>query len=435
MSAEDRLRWDAKYATKPFPKQLAPDGWLQTLATPLPAGRALDLACGLGHNAIWLAQEGWHVDAVDVSPVGLGLAAELGNEGMREYTGSVTPPYPFSAELVVEAYLRGVRIDSFLVKHFRNYTPYRMQRLVRAGQVKIEGVIAESDSRVYPGQSVSVRLIEPPDHLLPCEPLDLEILYEDSWLIVLNKPADIVVHPCGNYVTGSLANALQAHFDNQTKLRGLVRPGIVHRLDRLTSGVIVCTKDHLAHRQLGIHFEQGRIRKTYLALVHGVVPDDRGEVDLPIGQFPGGGTIRMSTSPEAIDPRASRTRYVVLERFDRFTLVEAQPLTGRLHQIRVHLASIGYPIAADEFYSPSAVLRASDVAVHFSEALDENRILMSRQALHAQTLRFVHPITRDVVTFEAPLAADMQRTLDLLRAIPSTRATSASPLNRAQAIA
>lgn len=322
------------------------------------------------------------------------------------------PAYPFSAELTVEPYLRGVRIDSFLVKHFRNYTPFRMQRLVRAGQVKIEGVVAEDDSRVYPGQSVSVRLIEPPDHLLPPEPRDLEIIYEDSWLVVLNKPADIVVHPCGNYVTGSLANALQAHFDRQTQLRGLVRPGIVHRLDRLTSGVIVCTKDHLAHRHLGIHFEQGRIRKTYLAIVHGVLAQDAGEVDLPIGQFPGGGTIRMSTAPDAVDARPSRTKFEVIERFDRFTLVQAQPLTGRLHQIRVHLASLGHPIVADEFYSPSAILRACDID---QTTCEETVELMNRQALHAQSLRFVHPITREVVTFEAPLANDMQRTLNFLR--------------------
>src|SRR5712671_6284996 len=107
--------------------------------------------------------------------------------------------YPFAAELTVESYLHGVRIDSFLVRHFRNYTPYRMQRLVRAGLVRIEGVAAETDDRVYSGQSVEVRLAEPPDHLLPPEPRDLEILFEDSWLVVVNKPADMVVHPCGNY--------------------------------------------------------------------------------------------------------------------------------------------------------------------------------------------------------------------------------------------
>jgi 23S rRNA pseudouridine1911/1915/1917 synthase len=334
--------------------------------------------------------------------------------------------YPFSAELTVETYLHGVRIDSFLVRHFRNYTPYRMQRLVRAGQVRIEGVIAETDHRVYKGQSVKVRLIEPPDHLLPPEPRDLEIIHEDDWLIVVNKPAGIVVHPCGNYVSGSLANVLQAHFDRQTQLKGLVRPGVVHRLDRLTSGVMVCTKDHLAHRKLGIHFEEGRVLKNYLALVHGVIPDDRGEINLPIGEWPGGGTIRMSTAPDAVDARPSRTLYEVVERFHDFTLVRAEPHTGRLHQIRVHLASLGCPVVADDFYSPSGVLTHGDLdrlqngsagltpdaAPPGLEAVEP---LLSRQALHARSLRFVHPITRDLVTYEAPLAPDIQNVVNWLR--------------------
>jgi 23S rRNA pseudouridine1911/1915/1917 synthase len=338
----------------------------------------------------------------------------------------ITESYPFTAELTVEGYLHGVRIDSFLVRHFRNYTPYRMQRMVRAGQVRIEGVLAEADDRVYRGQSVTVSLIEPPDHLLPPEPRELEIIYEDSWLIVVNKPPDMVVHPCGNYVSGSLANALQAHFDSQTQLKGLVRPGVVHRLDRLTSGVMVCTKDHLAHRKLSIHFEERRVLKNYIALVHGVMPEDRGEINLPIGEWPGGGTIRMSTAPDAIDARASRTLFEVLERFRDFTLVRAEPHTGRLHQIRVHLAGIGFPVVADEFYSPASVLRMGDLAGgedstgEMVEATAGDEILLTRQALHASSLRFVHPITRDLVTFEAPLAADMQRTVDLLQAARPT---------------
>ncbi|MGQ0635233.1 MAG: RluA family pseudouridine synthase [Planctomycetaceae bacterium] len=363
--------------------------------------------------------------------------------------------YPFTAELTVEKYLHGVRIDSFLVKHFRNYTPFRMQRLVAAGQVRIEGAVAEADSRVYFGQSVQVRLLEPPDHLLPPEPRSLDILFEDDWLIVLNKPADLVVHPCGNYVTGSLANALQAHFDAQTRLRGLIRPGIVHRLDRLTSGVMVCTKDHLAHRKLGIHWEEGRIHKTYLALVHGRVPQDQGEIDLPIGNFPGGGTIRMSTAPDAIDPRPSRTRYSVSERFEGHTLVSAQPLTGRLHQIRVHLAAIGHPVVADEFYSASAEFRhesgpanerasaaPSDPAgavAYDGESngrnqgekcpeatLDESPVLLARQALHAHRLKFIHPITRELLEFTAPLAEDIKHVLSVLRQTTAGRGSAPS---------
>ena len=364
---------------------------------------------------------------------------------------------PFEAQLTVENYLHGVRIDSFLVRHFRNYTPYRMQRLVRAGQVRIEGVQAESSSRVYRGQAVHVRLLEPPDHLLPAEPRELEILYEDQWLVVVNKPADLVVHPCGNFSSGSLANALQAHFDRQTQLPGLVRPGIVHRLDRLTSGVMVCPKDHLAHRHLGISWEQGRVSKAYLALVYGEPLEDRGEVGTPIGQWHGGGTIRMSVSTDAIDPRPSRTRYEVLERFQGYSLVRARPLTGRLHQIRVHMASIGHPLLADEFYGPSPVFREADLAhrakqlpspffgsgdqlpqtgqslrqtanVDEEDAEDEretprlpkaddplNPLLIDRQALHAEQLQFLHPITLQAMDFRAPLPADMGRVLVALR--------------------
>ncbi|MBS0264348.1 MAG: RluA family pseudouridine synthase [Planctomycetes bacterium] len=328
--------------------------------------------------------------------------------------------------MTVENYLHGVRVDSFLVRHFRNYTPYRMQRLIRAGQIRIEGVVAESEDRVYRGQTVQVRLIEPPDHLLPPEPRDLQIIHEDEWLIVVNKPPDIVVHPCGNYVSGSLANVLQAHFDKQTQKKGLVRPGIVHRLDRQTSGVMVCTKDHLAHRKLGIHFEEGRVLKNYLAIVHGRIPDDRGEINLPIGEWPGGGTIRMSTAPDAVDARASRTLYEVVERFDRFTLVRAEPHTGRLHQIRVHLAGIGFPVISDDFYSHSGRFTLEELRRAPAESptpagetgdqtYSDTTELLNRQALHAFSLRFQHPITRDLVTFVAPLAADMERVLALLR--------------------
>lgn len=347
--------------------------------------------------------------------------------------------HPFTAELTVEGYLHGVRIDSFLVRHFRNYTPFRMQRLVRAGQVRIEGAMAGTADRVYRGQMIEVRLIEPPDHLLASEPLPLEILYEDPWIIVVNKPADLVVHPCGGYSGGSLANALQAHFDTQTQLRGLVRPGIVHRLDRLTSGVIACTKDHLSHRRLSIHFQQGQVSKAYLALVHGEVADNRGEVALPIGQTPGGLTIRMSVAPDSIDPRAARTRYEVVERFDNYTLVQAFPFTGRLHQIRVHLAGIGHPVVADEFYSPHADFQWDQVTATSGRdapaARNQNAVdaapavvataptastelapaLLTRQALHAHRLSFAHPILRDVVTFEAPLPPDMTAAVAALR--------------------
>lgn len=333
--------------------------------------------------------------------------------------------HPFTAQVTVESYLHGVRIDSFLVRHFRNYTPFRMQRIVRAGGVKIEGVPAENTDRVYKGQMVEVRLLEPPDHLLQPEPLPLEILYEDPWVVAVNKPPDQVAHPCGNYYGGSLANALQAHFDTQSQLRGLLRPGIVHRLDRLTSGVMVCTKHHVAHRRISIDFQESRICKEYLALVNGVMTEESGHVNFPIGKTPREETIKMSIAPDAVDPRRARTRFRVLERFPRHTLVLAQPFTGRLHQIRLHMMGLGHPIAADEFYSHSAELRRDELGIpnvdHEAEdtGAEKNPVLLSRQALHACRLVFMHPIRRELLTVEAPLAPDMQRVLNLLRGSPA----------------
>lgn len=400
-------------------------------------------------------------------------------------------PYPFVAELIVERYLHGVRIDSFLIRHFRNYTPHRMARLIAAGMTQIDFAVAEPADRVYAGQTVRVQLLEPPDHLLPGDDKPVDILYEDHWIVVVNKPPGLVVHPCGIHNRGSLANRLQEHFDRQTPLAGLVRPGVVHRLDRLTTGVIVLTKDHLAHRKLSIHFQQNRVSKTYVAIVHGVIPNDSGEITFPIGEFPGESTLRMSVRPDAVNARNSLTRYRVLERFRDFTLVEARPVTGRLHQIRVHLCGLGYPVLADEFYSgrstftrhdalhppvlpdelppplPPRPTRAEDAARiagitsamqaehqaaaadHHAAAAGDNEFddsdtdddrfaetpdlvaqphagadseqgdlpLLQRQALHAQTLQFVHPIERQLVTFTAPLPTDMQRTLELLRSV------------------
>ena len=336
---------------------------------------------------------------------------------------------PFTAELIVEKYLKGVRIDSFLGRHLRNYTPFRLQRMIRAGQATIEGVTAELEDRVRTGQHISIRLVEPPDKLLEAQELPLEILYEDPWMIVVNKPVGQVAHPCGNHFDRSLANALQFHFDRQTTLPGLLRPGIVHRLDRLTSGVTAVSKEHLGHRRLSISFQTSRVSKTYFALVQGDVQSERGSIDLPIGNVPGGDTILMTTHPGAVDARPSRTTYEVAERFDGYTLVRAQPLTGRLHQIRVHFASLGHPVVADEFYGPGGPIleKTPRGATRDAGKPLPNGHLMRRQALHAHTLRFWHPITRLPMTFEAPLPPDFQRALAILRG----EASEALPLEPA----
>jgi 23S rRNA pseudouridine1911/1915/1917 synthase len=338
--------------------------------------------------------------------------------------------FPFTAELVVERYLSGVRIDSFLVRHFRNYTPWRLQRIVSAGQVKIDGNTVEITERVYYGDSVSVRLIEPPDKVHRPQALPLEIVYEDAWLIVVDKPPGQIVHPAGDLQTDTLCNALQRHFDRQTSWPGLLRPGIVHRLDRMTSGLIVVAKEHLAHRQLSIQFQQERICKNYVALVDGVLQSDRGTIDVPIGTSPEAGSVLMSCSPEAGDRRPSRTDYEVLARGAEHTLVRATPRTGRNHQIRLHFAEIGHPLVGDEFYGPFGAIKLSKAEYKALCARRANNLSngsngdsaeepevddpTGRHALHAHRLEFEHPILGGRIAFESPLPADLRSCLEEL---------------------
>lgn len=339
---------------------------------------------------------------------------------------------PYFAEFIVEHYLQGVRVDSFLLRHLRNYTPYCMQRMIRAGFAKVDGVAVPIEHRVRRGETVSIRLIEPPDKLLASEPGPLEILHEDPWLIVVNKPAGQIAHPVGMHNTDTLCNAVQYHLDQQTPRPGLLRPGIVHRLDRYTSGVIAVTKEHLSHRLLSIEFQRGKVSKQYIALVDGVIERDEFLIDRPIGQAAHNGCVLMSSSDDARDTRPASTRIVVLERFAEHTLVRALPFTGRNHQIRVHLAGVGHPIVADEFYLPFGAIKPtrfdelndgdeeSEPTVSPQEAAASD--LIARHALHASRLQFRHPISRELMQFEAPLPADMQAAIEKL-ARPSRTAT------------
>ncbi|MBC7967702.1 MAG: RluA family pseudouridine synthase [Fuerstia sp.] len=295
-------------------------------------------------------------------------------------------------EFIVEPYLSGVRIDSFLAKQLRNYTTWRLHRMVAAGMATVDDVPAEADQRVFRNQRVSLRLIEPPDKLLEPVDLQLTIVYEDPWLIVIDKPAGLVAHPVGDFQDGTLSNALQHYLDQQTALKGLLRPGVVHRLDRMTSGLIVTAKDHMAHRLLSIDFQQGKLSKSYVALVDGTPDFEQRLIELPIGQRPGGNTVLMSARPDAKNPRPAKTRVTVFERFADHALVECVLFTGRNHQIRVHLADLGYPVAGDEYYGPRGTIRKSP-------RFDGDEPSEHRHALHAASLGFFHPILREWMQF------------------------------------
>jgi len=299
---------------------------------------------------------------------------------------------PIEPKFIVQGYLSGVRVDSFLAKHLRNYTKWRLNRMVVAGLADVNGLPAGQTHRVACGQTVRIRLVEPPDKLLEPEPAEVRIVYEDPWLIVVDKPAGIVAHPVGEFQSGTLTNLLQHRLDQQTALPGLLRPGIVHRLDRMTSGLMVVTKEHQTHRLLSEDFQAGRMKKSYLALVEGRVPFDERVIELPIGHRAGGRGVLMSAGTGAIRRRHARTKVTVLDRRGGVTLVECRIYTGRNHQIRVHMAEIGHPVVGDEFYGPHGEIR--------SEPLDEGDPPSSRRhVLHAAYFEFKHPILGAALNF------------------------------------
>ncbi len=306
---------------------------------------------------------------------------------------------PLTLEFVVEAYLSGVRVDSFLSKHLRNYTTWRLHQMVVAGLCRINDLPAATADRVFTGQVVSLRLIEPPDKLLSPHPVPLVIVYEDPWIIVVDKPAGLVAHPVGDFQEGTLSNALQSFLDEQTVVRGLLRPGVVHRLDRMTSGLIVTAKEHLSHRLLSIDFQQGKMSKAYQALVEGDPKFDTRIIDLPIGQRPGHNSVLMSARPGAKNPRSAKTKVTVVRRFGHWALVECILYTGRNHQIRVHLSEIGHPILGDEYY-------AAFGAVRKTPRFDGDEPTENRHALHAARLAFLHPMLHEWMEFRTEPPAD-----------------------------
>lgn len=304
-----------------------------------------------------------------------------------------------AVELIVEKSLSGIRVDKFLVHHFRNYTSYRLARIVRAGAVAVYHVAAMPDTRVFAGQPVSVRLLEPPDKLFDPVQCPLEIPFEDGWLAVVNKPAGLIAHPVGGFQEMSLAHVFQAYLDQQTVHKGLLRPGIVHRLDRLTSGAIVVAKDHRSHRELSIQFQSRQISKRYFALVEGLVEQTAGVIDLPLGRATHAKSVLMSARADARDRKPAKTQFEVLKRYGDCSLVEAVPLTGRNHQIRVHLAAIGHPVLGDEFYGKFG-------AFNEPKPDAEQDFRPARHWLHAHRIGFAHPITGDWLEVDVPPPAD-----------------------------
>jgi 23S rRNA pseudouridine1911/1915/1917 synthase len=317
-------------------------------------------------------------------------------------------------ELTAKIRLDGLRLDQYLVSQFPDYSRSVVQRVIESGGVQVNGKPAKASYKVRHGDQIRV-LPPEPTHPTPVpEDIPLHVLYEDPYFAVVNKPADMVVHPAKGHWSGTLVNALRFHFDRLSGVNGDYRAGIVHRLDRDTSGVILIAKEEQTHRDLSLLFEQRKVFKEYVALTAGVLDRDSDYIEGRIAHHPSD-RVKMTVTDDEDDEDAKDacSYYEVIERFRGFSFCRVQPRTGRTHQIRVHLASVGCPVLADKVYSGRDRLHLSDLAPGLDPAHDE--LLLSRQALHAFRLRFRHPREGTMLEVEAPLPEDFQKTLAALR--------------------
>lgn len=321
--------------------------------------------------------------------------------------------------LIVSESESGWRLDLFLVAHFPEYSRVLLRKAIQTEAVFVNGKRGKPAFRLVPGQKVDFTLPELPRESPIPEDIPLEILYEDDELLVINKKPDMVVHPSRGHWSGTMVGALAFHFANQlSTVRGPSRPGIVHRLDRDTSGAILVAKNDISHAKLAAQFEKKEIQKEYWAIVLGGPHVDRDIVDLPIGHHPKNRE-KMRIAPDDPDAKKATTFFEVQERYRGFSVVRALPKTGRTHQIRVHLAHYGCPILCDKLYGGRAAITLGEIRgrnlLPDAENEDPNTVLLGRQALHARKITFIHPVTEEKITVEAPLPEDMARVIDALK--------------------
>jgi len=300
------------------------------------------------------------------------------------------------------------RLDRFLAECLPELTRSQVKKLIDDGRVLLDGGPAKAGEKLKCGEALVVTLPQPAAAEALPEPIPLNVLYEDRHLIVIDKPAGMVVHPAPGHQGGTLVNALLHHCRDLAGIGGELRPGIVHRLDKDTSGVMVAAKDDTSLNSLARQFKAHSINRRYLALVHGLMPADRGMVDQPIGRH---ATDRKKMSGKTRAGRRAVTHWRVLRRFDqdRLSLVELTLETGRTHQIRVHFSEMNHPVVGDPVYGSGG--RAQTVP---DTELRQQLVSLHRQALHARLLGFIHPATGAYMEFESPLPQDFREILDYL---------------------
>lgn len=313
-------------------------------------------------------------------------------------------------ELIVHPDEVGLRLDSFLVAHFASHSRTQLKRAIAASAVQVDGHSAKASFHLKEGQRVIVLLPDLPHEGPIPEDIPLDIIYEDESIIAVNKAAGMVVHPAKGHWQGTLTSALAFHFEQLSSVGGPTRPGIVHRLDRETSGVMIVAKTDAAHWALSKQFEQRTTEKEYFAIVAGVPDHDRDIIKQPIGAHPYQREKKAIRANHSTSRDAS-TMYEISERFDRFAAVKVLPKTGRTHQIRIHMAHIGCPVLCDRLYGGRASITAGEIR----RDREDQDVLLDRLALHALRLKLTHPDTGQPIEFNAPLPDDISGLLEALR--------------------
>lgn len=287
----------------------------------------------------------------------------------------------------------GERIDKYLSEQLEDMTRSHIQKLIKENMVRVNGMAVKSNFKLSASDQIEVEIpeLKEPD-ILP-ENIPLDILYEDQDILVVNKPKGMVVHPAPGHYTGTLVNAIMYHCkDNLSGINGVMRPGIVHRIDMDTTGSLLICKNDRAHQALAEQLKEHSITRKYYAIVHGRLKEDEGTIDKPIGRHP---IDRKKMSVHCTNGREAITHYRVLKRFQQFTYIECQLETGRTHQIRVHMSSIGHPILGDQVYGPAKC-----------------PYKLQGQTLHAKVLGITHPTTGEYMEFDAPLPDYFQALLE-----------------------
>lgn len=300
-------------------------------------------------------------------------------------------------EWVAAAEQAGERLDKFLTEYIdiEGISRTQIQDWIKAGAALVNGKTVKANYKLSEGDQIAVQVPEPEDASIEPEDIPLDIVYEDADVIVINKPRGMVVHPAAGHSSGTVVNALMYHCKDLSGINGTLRPGIVHRIDKDTSGLLMAAKNDLAHVSLAEQLKEHSVTRKYLALVHGNMPHDQGTVDAPIGRDPHDRKLFTVTD---VNSKHAVTHFIVKERIgDDFTLLELQLETGRTHQIRVHMKYIGYPLAGDPVYGRNKT------------------VALNGQALHAAVIGFKHPRTGAYMEFEAPIPDDMEHVLQSLR--------------------